>query len=401
MGYSKRAFHIGTSLFYGSLSQYIGGIHMKKFWLILLTCAMTVCLALGISACGGSEGGGTKHVHELIRHGAKEPTCTEDGNELYFECKQCHMLFTDESCLEQTTLFDVQKQATGHKAKSEWEQGEVTHYHVCEVCGEKLSETEAEHDFGTGNVCTICYHVKEGVSVDLQYQLNEDGVSYSVVGLGSCTDTDVVIPSIYEQLPVTSIGERAFYNCIELTSIVIPDSVTSIENEAFARCLKLIQIWNYSELPIERGSEEFGYIAYYAKHVYTGQEEGFQTVTDEGYIFYEEGDEHYLLGYRENQTELRLPETSPTGSDYAIYQYAFYWGSSLINIEIPNSVTEIGGSAFYGCSGLTSITIPDGVTSIGESAFSSCHGLESVTIGSGVTSIGSSAFSNCGGLTGE
>ena len=93
---------------------------MKKFWLILLTCAMTVCLALGISACGGSEGGGTKHVHELIRHGAKEPTCTEDGNELYFECKQCHMLFTDESCLEQTTLFDVQKQATGHKAKSEW-----------------------------------------------------------------------------------------------------------------------------------------------------------------------------------------------------------------------------------------------------------------------------------------
>ena len=44
-----------------------------------------------------------------------------------------------------------------------------------------------------------------------------------------------------------------------------------------------------------------------------------------------------------------------------IESYAFYGCSSLTNITIPNSVTQIGGSAFYGCADLTSIASPDGV----------------------------------------
>ena len=59
------------------------------------------------------------------------------------------------------------------------------------------------------------------------------GNAYTVTGMGTCTDTDVVIPSTYNDLPVTSIGERAFYGCTGLTNIKIPDNVTSISGEAF------------------------------------------------------------------------------------------------------------------------------------------------------------------------
>lgn len=78
---------------------------------------------------------------------------------------------------------------------------------------------------------------------------------------------------------------------------------------------------------------------------------------------------------------------------------ASFMGCPITLVEIPNSVTSIGGGAFNGCSDLTSITIPDGVTNIGNSAFSGCAGLTSVTIGSGVASIGVNAFSGCAGLT--
>ena len=43
-----------------------------------------------------------------------------------------------------------------------------------------------------------------------------------------------MIPSSYNGKPVISIGEEAFQNCKELTSVTIPGSVTSIGRYAFA-----------------------------------------------------------------------------------------------------------------------------------------------------------------------
>jgi hypothetical protein len=71
----------------------------------------------------------------------------------------------------------------------------------------------------------------------------------------------------------------------------------------------------------------------------------------------------------------------------------------VTSILIPNTVTNIGGSAFEGCSGLTNVIIPTSVTNIGRSAFQGCSGLTSVTIGGGVTSIGGFAFADCPDLT--
>ena len=130
---------------------------------------------------------------------------------------------------------------------------------------------------------------------------------------------------------VTSIEERAFYECESLTSIKIPDSVSSIGDYAFYRCL------NLSEVAIPEGVPSIG-----------------------NYGFY------FCMGL----TNITIPNSVTTIGDYA-----FINCPNLTEIALPASLTSIGGSAFSSCSSITSITIPDSVTSIGVGVFAGCRSL--------------------------
>ena len=79
--------------------------------------------------------------------------------------------------------------------------------------------------------------------------------------------------------------------------------------------------------------------------------------------------------------------------------YCFMYCSGLTSIIIPSSVTSLGRFCFFGCSGLTSIIIPSSVTSLRIGCFSGCSSLTSITIPSSVTSLGNSCFEHCYGLT--
>ena len=76
----------------------------------------------------------------------------------------------------------------------------------------------------------------------LIYKLTEDDTSYVVTGLLPGSDKNVVIPTKHKGIPVTMIGESAFNECTEITSLTIPKSVTSIGNYAFAHCINLASI---------------------------------------------------------------------------------------------------------------------------------------------------------------
>ncbi|MBR4621366.1 MAG: leucine-rich repeat domain-containing protein [Salinivirgaceae bacterium] len=172
----------------------------------------------------------------------------------------------------------------------------------------------------------------------------------ALLGLGGNTISGkIVVPSKVEYYydsktyTVTSVASRAFYNCVGITSVTIPNSVTSIGSEAF----------------------EGVNIIYYSGGA-TGSPWGASGINLEP-------DENGFVYSDEEKTQI----------------IAFFGKGDVI---IPDDVESIGDYAFYGCSDLTSVTIPNSVKSIGDNAFSGCLKILSLTIPNSVTSIGATAF---------
>ena len=227
-------------------------------------------------------------------------------------------------------------------------------------------------------------------------------VTYKDINYNSYSGS-VVIPSSVIGASVNRIGDRAFYNCSNLTSVNIPNSVTSIGNYAFSDCpkLKSVTYANLENYVTSIGDYAFadcssltyvfisGYTTSIGKYAFAGT--GLKYVDIPNRVT---SISPGLFAYCYDLKSVTLPEDVTSIGDEA-----FYNCNSLTSVNIPNSVTNIGNSAFHNCYSLTSVNIPNGVTSISTCAFVNCYSLTSVTIPNSVTSIGNSGFYNCSGLT--
>lgn len=248
-------------------------------------------------------------------------------------------------------------------------------------------------------------------SEGLTFAFDESTNGYSVTGIGSCTDTDIVIPSQYDGKFVTSIGEYAFSNCVSLENITLPDGLTSIGKWAFQNCASLTSI-TLSDSLMNIGERAFSICQSLTSitipdSVTSIGERAFSGCTNLGITVSENNPNYCSINgvlYNKDQTELisahgAIQAIVIPDSVTSIGEWAFEGCQSFESITIPDSVTKIGKGAFSDCQSLTSITIPNSVTSMGDYVFYDCQSLESIVIPDRVTYVGDEAFYNCRSLT--
>ena len=210
---------------------------------------------------------------------------------------------------------------------------------------------------------------------DYEYNILDDGTAEITKYTGS--DKVVEIPSTIDGHTITSIGGNAFYNCISLTAVTIPNSVTSIGWSAFENCKSLTSI-TMPDSVTSIGSTAFDATAYY--NDISNWEDGVLYVGN------------YLISGKcsvYNEKTDSLETVAEVTGDYKVKDgtkmiagNAFLWCELLTSVTIPNSVISIGERAFSGCGSLALITIPSSVASIGTEAFGYCTSLAAMNVDS-------------------
>ncbi len=143
----------------------------------------------------------------------------------------------------------------------------------------------------------------------------------------------VTIPERINGLPVTSIGEAAFWGSFRLTNVTIPNSVASIGAGAFVGCSSLASI----TLP---------------NSVTSIEDDVFMDCS--------------------GLTSIAIPDSVTSIGNWAFAYCAF------TNLAIPSSVTSIGTEALMSCTSLTNLTIGSNLANIGSNACADCTNLTGV-----------------------
>lgn len=178
------------------------------------------------------------------------------------------------------------------------------------------------------------------------YELDEETNTYGIK-VGSYGVESVVVPSTYNNLPVTKILENAFENRPQLKSVILPDSIIEIEDGAFGYCPKLTTI----------------YIPDSVKKIGKGVFDGCDELVYEKYNGLK-----YLGNWLIDAKDVYMDRTKLKDSTIGICSEAFLGNKHVSEIVIPNGVTEIYSNTFKESS-ITKLVIHENVTSIDLSSF--------------------------------
>lgn len=239
--------------------------------------------------------------------------------------------------------------------------------------------------------------------------------------------TSVIIPE-----GVANIGPYAFEYCYDLTNATIPGSMTNLGDYAFDEC------FNLSSVTLEAGLGSIGYGAFASCSALLNIELPGTVTNIEGWAFNASGltnididqgvtsigDQAFAkcsqlqsinvdsqntfysstngVLFSQNQTTLLQYPIGNTATNYEmptsvlnISDNAFSDNTNLISIVLGENVTNIAEAAFEYCTSLANISIPNSVTSLGDYVCYGCSSLTNATIGSGLANLADYAFGDC------
>ena len=270
------------------------------------------------------------------------------------------------------------------------------------------------------------------------WDANKDGeLSYSeaelVTSLNGVFTGNTYIVSFEELKYFTGLNKieaQSFKGCTNLWRITLPLNVTIVESEAFYECKSLEVIkFNGNNLTKIAGGNSLtpsystlkggynGAFAYCTSLQYISLPESLEIIEDSAFAFCSSLE---TVGF-EGDSRLKIIDGElVTGYDKSFsaagVSGAFMNCSSLKEIRIPASVSEIGPAAFYKCSDLKVVEFPTNsqLKKIGggyycwtegyndptlAGAFAYCSSLESIILPASISLIENAAFYNCSALS--
>ena len=310
-----------------------------------------------------------KLEHTVVIDKEIAATCQKNGLTEGSYCSVCQTVLVESHIipkLEHTPVIDEGVEATCVSSGS----SEGSH---CSVCNSTIKRSERieplPHVYGDDGHCIDCGAEKSSYGL----KLSLSGNAYTVAGIGSCTDTEIIIPSWYDKKPVSYINAGAFMDCTNIVSIEIPSSIRVIGQSAFAGCTSLERL---------SMSPSVGALNAY---VFNGCEK--LTEVDLSHI--EAFNANCLFGsYIKNLT---------LSNSVAIKSGAFR-ECNVEYVYVDSSIKSIPANAFMGCTKLKEVVFEEGITSIGSLAFKQAA-IETITFPSTLKTIDEDAFAGCKNLS--